>query len=96
MKVRDLLPIGSVVTLEGGTKRVMIYGIAQKLMDDEGHEVSYDYISVPYPEGNMGPEFQYMFNHDQIAQIHYEGFTDAEHQAFVEEFSDYLENLEEE
>ena len=95
MNVTELLPIGSVVTLKGGSKRVMIYGIKQKLQDEQGHEVSYDYISVPYPEGNMGPEFQYMFNHDQIEQIHFEGFADAEQQAFVKEFEDYLNSIEE-
>ena len=29
MEIKDLLPIGSVVLLEGGKKRVMIYGVRQ-------------------------------------------------------------------
>ena len=46
--MKELLPIGSVVTLQGTAKKVMIIGILQ--MQQESGKL-YDYLGVPYPEG---------------------------------------------
>ena len=51
MEIKKLLPIGSVVLLEEGKKRLMIYGIKQT---EQETQQEYDYIGVVYPEGNMG------------------------------------------
>lgn len=65
--VKDLLPIGSVVLLKDGDKRLMIYGVLQVADEDEGHDgevpEEYDYIGVLYPEGNIGGDHQYLFYH---------------------------------
>ena len=79
--VKELLPIGSVVLLKKGKKRLMIYGIIQSDIENETEE--YDYIGVPYPEGNMGPEYQYLFFHKDIEEIYFRGFEDIERQEFV-------------
>ena len=72
------LPIGSVVTLEGGEKKLMIYGRCQK---DTANGTLFDYVGCPYPEGNIGPETSFLFNHENIAWVHYLGYTTEEEDA---------------
>ncbi|MDR0858014.1 MAG: DUF4176 domain-containing protein, partial [Oscillospiraceae bacterium] len=50
---KDLLPVGSVVLLNGADKRLMIYGVLQ-LNPEDG--VQYDYLGCLYPEGYVGLE----------------------------------------
>ena len=74
------LPIGSVVLLKGGTKRTMIYGRMQ-LSIDTGK--MYDYIACFYPEGNVSKNFTFLFDHSQIEEVIFEGFSDEEDKSFV-------------
>ena len=85
MEIKDLLPIGSVVLLEGGKKRVMIYGVRQ--IEQETQE-EYDYIGVVYPEGNIGQGSQFVFNHDKIQEVFFKGYEDEERQDFIQRLSD--------
>lgn len=89
--VKDLLPIGTIVLLEGGEKRIMIYGIKQS--DEENPGVEYDYIGVMYPEGNLGSDYQFLFNHENIESIVFMGFEDEERDDFISRLSDYYDNL---
>ncbi|MCM1538412.1 MAG: DUF4176 domain-containing protein [bacterium] len=91
MKIQDLLPIGSVVLLEEGEKRLMIYGVKQTEQDTQ---IEYDYIGVVYPEGNMGKGTQFLFNHEQIKEICFRGFEDNERTDFIERLADYYEQKE--
>lgn len=51
--IREFLPIGTVVVLKNGTKKLMIFGIIQSNAEDPGEE--YDYIGVPwYLDMNSG------------------------------------------
>lgn len=86
--VRDLLPIGSVVILSGAKKRAMIFGVKQT---DKATEIEYDYIGVVYPEGNLGDESQFFFNHDAISEVFFRGYEDEERNSFIEKLSDYYE-----
>ena len=74
-----LLPIGSVVTLEEATKKIMITGI---LVSDEGSRKTYDYIGVPFPEGFISNETMLLFMHENIGQINFLGYVNAEVQGF--------------
>ena len=56
MKIKDLLPIGSIVLLKDGLKRLMIIGIMQN--DAGGTGKNYDYLGELYPEGHIGEGFQ--------------------------------------
>lgn len=76
------LPIGSVVLLKNGTKRVMIYGRKQ-IQVETGQE--WDYLACLYPEGNINEEFMYLFNHDQIDKVYYLGYKDEEEVKFSNE-----------
>ena len=84
----ELLPIGSVVLLEEAEKRLMIYGVLQ---ENEEDGKTYDYIGCLYPEGNIGVEYNYLFNHQDIAKVDFIGFADAEFQMFRKELSDSLQ-----
>ncbi|WP_155973370.1 DUF4176 domain-containing protein [Paenibacillus sp. Leaf72] len=84
-----LLPIGSIVQILGGEKRVMIYGRLQQQV--ETGQI-WDYISCLYPEGNQSPDQSYMFNHDQIEQIHFTGYQDMEELSYRQ----WLEGIKEE
>ena len=85
MEIKKLLPIGSVVLLEEGKKRLMIYGIKQT---EQETQQEYDYIGVVYPEGNMGQGTQFLFNHNQIKEVFYKGFEDEERRMFIERLAD--------
>lgn len=78
--IRELLPIGSVVRLKEGKKNVMIFGIKQT---DKGTNIEHDYIGVVYPEGNLGEELQFFFEHDSIDEIVFKGFEDKEREIFI-------------
>jgi len=85
--MKNLLPIGSVVTLNGGKKRLMIIGILQ-INPVDGRQ--YDYLACLYPEGFVGTENTYLFKHEDIQKVSAEGFTDDEHHEFIENLSELL------
>ena len=86
MKIKGLLPIGSVVLLKNGKKKVMVYGIKQT---DQSSGIEYDYISVLYPEGNMGDGTQFLFSHEDIDDIFFRGYEDEEREGFIDNLSKY-------
>lgn len=82
-----LLPIGSVVKLKNGKKKVMIYGVKQT---DANTDITYDYVGVLYPEGNIGQEYQLLFSHDAIEGIYFRGYEDEEREEFIKKLSNIL------
>ena len=93
--IRDLLPIGSVVLLAGGEKRLMIHGVKQVGSEDNS-KLEYDYVSVPYPEGNIGNEYTYLFNHSDISEVVFRGYEDEERTDFIERLNEFYESSGEE
>ena len=89
--MRDLLPIGSVVLLKGGEKCLMIIGVVQTNPND-GKQ--YDYLACLYPEGFIGLEYAYLFNHEEIDRIDAEGFTNEEHFIFRDRLAELLKEYE--
>ena len=84
--IRDYLPIGSVIMLEGAEKALMIYGIKQ--LDSEKPDAEYDYIGVLYPEGNIGEEFHYLFNHEDIETVLFRGYDTPEFNEFINDIAE--------
>ena len=82
MNIKELLPIGSIVRLQNGQKRLMITGELDK---------QYDYLGILYPEGHIGGDFQYLFNHEDIDQIVFRGYEDPERQAFLEKLANFYQ-----
>lgn len=89
--MKSLLPIGSVVLLKDSNKRIMIYG---RLQYETGTETMYDYVACYYPEGNIGPDKSFLFNHDDIERIYFIGFQDIEEFAFQKMLQENLESLQ--
>ena len=89
--MEKLLPIGSVVLLKNGYKRVMIYGRKQMR---NGEEQIWDYIACLYPEGNINPDYAYFFNHDQIDTVFFTGFQDLEELTLIEQMHELPEGDE--
>lgn len=75
----NLLPLGSVILLKDGQKRLMIFGIKQVNNDDQK---TYDYIGCLYPEGHIGLNYLYLFNHEDIERVDFLGYVDSEFQEF--------------
>lgn len=92
MNVNELLPIGSIVLLEGAEKELMIFGVGQTQLEENK---DFDYIGVVYPEGNMGEGSQFLFNHSDIEEIVFRGYEDEERDNFLEMLNSYFEENKE-
>ncbi len=77
--MKKLLPIGTVVLLKEGKKRLMITGFYVKM---QGQNDYYDYCGCMYPEGFIESDKSFMFNNDQIKKICYMGLSDQEDKDF--------------
>lgn len=85
------LPIGTVVLLKGGTKRVMITGfcsVAQEELDK-----IYDYSGCVYPEGYLKTDQVCLFDHEQIEKICFVGFEDEEEKTFKNKLLSIVSSL---
>ena len=74
------LPVGTVVLLENGSKRVMINGFCT--MDANKPDKIYDYSGVLFPEGSLSSDQTLLFDHSQIARIDHMGLEDQEEKEF--------------
>ncbi len=91
MNVKDLLPIGSVIQLKGAEKRLMVFGVRQT---DRSDKKEYDYIGVLYPEGNIGEQGQFLFNHENIEKVFFRGFEDEERTTFLNRLDSFYQKNE--
>ena len=94
MNFENMLPIGSVVLLKDGKKKIVIMGVMQIKPMDDGRSLIYDYMGVPYPEGFMGRETGLLFNHDKIQEVFFIGYSDPERENFVSVIQKMLEKTE--
>lgn len=88
---KDMLPIGSVVLLKGGSKRIMICG---RIQSRAGENVIYDYSACYYPQGIIDPASMFFFNRDAIERVFFLGFQDSEELTFRSQVLDQLGELE--
>ena len=63
---KDILPLGSVVLLNGGTKKVMIIGYCMKT--PEKPNKMYDYCGCVFPEEVLRSDVTCVFDHEQIKE----------------------------
>ena len=68
-------PIGTVVTLKEGNRPIMIYGRKQI---QERENILWDYVACLYPEGNIGDEYTFFFQQEEIGQVHHMGLLSEE------------------
>ncbi len=74
------LPIGTVVMLKGGSKRVMITGFCSMATEDQS--TMFDYAGCMFPEGFLSSDQTALFNHEQIEKVYHMGLVDEEEQKF--------------
>ncbi|MBQ3601891.1 MAG: DUF4176 domain-containing protein [Lachnospiraceae bacterium] len=72
----EILSLGSIVSIKGSYKKMLIIGRALFVNLPEGKKY-FDYAAVTYPEGIMGDQIAY-FQHEDMEQIYFHGFTDEE------------------
>lgn len=84
------LPIGTVVMLKNGTKRVMITGFYCEAGENKGK--LYDYCGLLYPEGYIKPNELLLFDHNQIEKIYYLGLNDQENKELQKKLDELLAN----
>lgn len=87
---KEFLPIGSVVLLKGGNKRIMICG---RIQAQAGSDVIYDYSACYYPEGIVDPKSMFFFNRDAIETVYFRGYEDQDELDYRHEL-DQLGELE--
>ena len=68
------LPIGSIVLLRGGAKKLMVVGYFG--INPDGEQV--DYMGVVYPEGYLDYKEVIGFNRVEVQEILFEGYKDIE------------------
>ena len=95
MNYEKFLPIGTVVLLKDGQKRVMITGFCTSSESGDNSKM-YDYSACLYPEGIVKSDEILLFNHEQISKIFYIGLRDNEEIEFKQNLKKALEQYNEE
>ena len=86
-KGEKFLPIGTVVMLENGKKRVMITGFCAAELKESEEAKIWDYSGCIYPEGFLNSEQICLFDHSQIVRIDHMGLIDDEEKTFKTELN---------
>lgn len=84
--MNTLLTLGSVVRLKDAKKSLMIIGNKIKNKDNE----IFDYIGVMHPEGYVDNDTFFLFNQDDVEEVKYIGFINADVQVFREKYKEEL------
>lgn len=77
--MQELLPLGSIVTLHNGTKKIMICG---RIQEEAKTKKIYDYAACYYPEGILNPHELFLFQHEDIEGVYFVGMQDSEEFTF--------------
>lgn len=83
MNYEKYLPMGTVVLLKKGAKKIMIFGRKQ-IKTDTGEQ--FDYIAHLYPEGNIKKDMAILFNHEDIREVIHLGYSDEDEELFQRAF----------
>lgn len=75
---KNFLPLGSIVVLAGGVKKLLIVSRGNILND-----TYFDYGAILYPEGMIDDNMAY-FNASDIIKIVHEGYTDEDNALIIE------------
>ncbi len=70
--MNSILPIGSVVKIKKAKKLIMIFGFLQT--HPARADKIFDYVGVPYPEGNLDLRAHVGFFAEDIEEVVFEGY----------------------
>ena len=76
MDIEKFLPIGTVVLLKGGTKKVMILSYLIFAQNKDGKNIMYDYGACHFPEGVIDSKTAVGFNQTDIEKVVHMGLKD--------------------
>lgn len=89
-----LLPIGSVVLLEGAQMLTMIVGLNQVRAEEvEAPTKVFDYVGVPYPLGFTAPDEMYRFDREAIDVVYNVGYINDNMLAFMSDMQQIADRL---
>ncbi len=88
---KEYLPIGTIVLLNGGEKKVMITGFCV-IPNDNNHKL-YDYSGCLFPEGIIDSNEVCLFNHNQIEEIYFRGYENEEEKDFKNELKETIKDI---
>lgn len=89
-KIKELLPVGSVVLLKDATRKVIVIGYAAV---ENGKKEIWDYIGCAYPIGVVSSDSNLLFNREQIKEVVLSGYSDDEGEEFRRMIEDNLRKL---
>lgn len=78
--LQELLPLGSIVTLKKGTKKIMICG---RIQEEATTKKIYDYAACYYPEGILNPHELFLFQHEDVEFVYLWGCRIVKNSAFA-------------
>ena len=91
---KKFLPIGTVVMLENGKKRIMITGFCQKEASQKEDKI-WDYNGCLYPEGILYSNQSLLFDHSQIKEVYFKGLEDDdEEKEFKAQLTEFIKNID--
>lgn len=86
------LPLGTVCLLKNAQKKIMIIGYCATAT--ETGDKYYDYVGCLYPEGVISANENLLFNHNQIDQIFFMGYSSHEQETFQQKLKDVMKKFE--
>ena len=89
----EFLPLGSIVQLKGGVKKIMIIARGAFAVV-KGEKRYFDYGACTYPEGVIGDPLLY-FQHKDIQKVVYCGYEDEDEKLMQENIKNNLSVLQE-
>ena len=89
--MNNILPIGSVVRLNGGTQKIMITNRGS-LFNNGGTIGYFDYSACLYPYGQANQNVHF-FNEEDIAEVYFEGYKDESETTFCEEYQNKIKHV---
>ncbi len=90
--LKKYLPIGTIVKLKTGKRKVMITGFC--LYDHDAAHTLYDYCGCAYPEGMLSTNEVNLFNHGDIEKVFHMGVSDEEEKKFKVNLGSMLQIIE--
>ena len=85
------LPVGTVVLLQNGSKRIRINGFCA--IDPKEPNRIYDYSGVLFPEGSLSSDQALLFDHSQIVRVDHVGLQDDEERQFKNKLNVLVEQM---
>ena len=82
MKIKDILPLGSVVSLKDSTQKLLIIGVCQQSLENNK---KYDYCGCLHPYGYLNSNDIFLFNKEKIDKIYFKGYIDEQTIDFYED-----------